>query len=45
MYSLIASSFGVMAAGAVIAMLPTMVIAVVAMRPLVRGFLSGAVKG
>lgn len=45
MYSLIASSFGVMAAGAVIAMVPTMVIAVVAMRPLVRGFLSGAVKG
>ena len=28
-----------------IAMVPTMVIAVFAMRPLVRGFLSGAVKG
>jgi ABC-type glycerol-3-phosphate transport system permease component len=45
MYSLIASNFGVMASGAVIAMVPTMVIAVAAMRPLVRGFLSGAVKG
>jgi len=45
MYNLIASNFSQMAAAAVIAMVPTMVIAVFAMRPLVRGFLSGAVKG
>jgi multiple sugar transport system permease protein len=45
MYTDLTADFGVMTAATVIATIPALLIAIVALRPLIRGLLSGAVKG